>query len=94
VDSKARIALPAAMEVSDVQPLDDHRAIINGDVVMTAGEITRAGIQAFSLHNHLLYERPLLFYLHYWAAGDGARLARSLRSAVAAAHAKLPDRGG
>jgi hypothetical protein len=100
-DTKAHITLPAPMEVSDVaffQPIGNRRAIVNGDIVMTAGEIQpvihalrQSHIQAFSLHNHMLYERPRLFYLHYWATGDGATLARGLRTAFAAANGKLPS---
>ncbi len=101
-DTRARVTLPASMEVSDVaffEPIGNRRAVVNGDIVMTADEVQpviralrESGIQAFSLHNHMLYERPRLFYMHYWAAGDGASLARRLRPAFAAAHARMPRR--
>ena len=78
-DTGAGVTLPPAMEVSDVaffQPIGDRRAIVNGDIVMTADEIQAViralrenDIQAFALDNHMLYERPRLFYMHYWATG-------------------------
>jgi hypothetical protein len=56
------VTLPPTMGVSDVaffQPIGDRRAIVNGDIVLTADEIQAViralrenDIQAFSLHNH------------------------------------------
>jgi hypothetical protein len=99
-DTGAGVTLPPAMEVSGVaffQPIGDRRAIVNGDIVMTADEIQAViraqrenDIQAFALDNHMLYERPRLFYMHSWATGDGVSLARRLGPAFAAAHGTVP----
>lgn len=65
------------------------QAAINGDVVMTAGEVDRViavlrehGIQVVALHNHLTDEEPRLFFMHYWANDAAAKLARGLRAAL------------
>ncbi|MCC5480976.1 DUF1259 domain-containing protein [Streptomyces barringtoniae] len=71
------------------QPLGDNRAAINGDFVLTADEtqnVIRAlrsgGIDLVELHNHGQDEQPRLFYLHFWATGDGVTLASALRPAL------------
>jgi hypothetical protein len=71
------------------QPTGGGKAAINGDFVMTAGEVNRviaalkqAGIQVVSVHNHMLDEEPRLFFMHFWANGDAVKLARGLRTAL------------
>ncbi|MFF3544790.1 DUF1259 domain-containing protein [Streptomyces platensis] len=73
------------------QPLGDGRAAISGDCAMIASEVQDvlvalrcAGAQLVELHNHGLTDEPRLFFVHFWAVGDGVRLARALRPAVAA----------
>jgi hypothetical protein len=86
--------VPPAMGVTTAlgfQPLGGGRAAINGDFAMTADEVQKvivalraAGISVVELHNHGLDDRPQLFYLHFWAVGDGVVLARGLAAAVRA----------
>lgn len=71
------------------QPTANGRAAVNGDFVMTAGEVNNviraleeAGIEVVSVHNHMLNEEPRLFFLHYWANDDAVKLARGLRAAL------------
>ena len=71
------------------QPLGGGKAAINGDFVMTAGEVQdvikalrAGGISVVELHNHMLDEHPRLFFLHFWATGDGVDLAKALRPAL------------
>lgn len=71
------------------QPTGNGRAAINGDIVMTAGEVEgviRAlednGIAVVALHNHMLSEEPRLFFVHFWANDDAVQLARGLRAAL------------
>ncbi len=44
------------------------------------------GFEVVSVHNHMLYEQPRLFYMHYWATGDAVTLARGLRAALDRTH--------
>lgn len=73
------------------QPTGGEQAAVNGDFVMTAGEVQpviqalrAGGIKIASLHNHALGDQPRLFYLHFWARGDAVELAKTLRQAVEA----------
>lgn len=84
--------IPPAMGVTTAiafQPTGDGNAAINGDFAMTADEVQpviqalrRGDIDVVALHNHGLAERPLLFYIHFWAEDDAVRLARTLKRAV------------
>jgi biotin operon repressor len=62
---------------------------------MTAPEIQKViqalrkgGITIVELHNHSLDEQPRLFYTHFWATGDGVKLAQALRPALDATNLK------
>ena len=35
-----------------------------------------------SLHNHLLFHDPRLFFMHFWANDDAEKLAKGLRAAL------------
>lgn len=79
------------------QPLGAKKAAINGDFVMTSDEIQhvikalrKGGIDIVELHNHTLNEQPRLFYMHFWATGDGATLAQTLAPALDATHPAPP----
>lgn len=60
-----------------------------GDYVMTEDEVDRviralraANIEITALHNHMVQDNPRLVFLHFWAHGDPATVARGLRSAL------------
>jgi hypothetical protein len=84
--------LPPALGITtavNFQPLGGNRAAINGDFVMRAGEVQKViqalrkgGIDLVELHNHSFDEQPRLFYMHFWAVGDGVTLAKALRPAL------------
>lgn len=92
--SEHGLALPAATGVStaiNFQPTGGGKAAINGDFVLTAGEVQqviralrRGGIQIVELHNHSLADQPRLFYMHFWANRDAVTLAKTLAEAVKA----------
>lgn len=71
------------------QPTGGGKAAITGDFVLIASEVDpvlkalRANdIEVTALHNHMLNDEPRLFFLHFWANDDTAKLARGLRSAL------------
>ena len=84
--------IPPSMGLStaiNFQPTGMGKAAITGDFVMVAGEVNSViralrenGIQAVSLHSHLLAEEPRLFFMHFWANDDAVKLARGLRAAL------------
>ncbi|MEV2226081.1 DUF1259 domain-containing protein [Nocardia vinacea] len=96
-DTRAGVTLPPQMEASTLlifQPLGGGQAAINGDFTMTADQVNPViatlrshDIQVIELHNHMLYESPRLFYLHFWATGDTTTLARGLRAGLDQVHA-------
>jgi hypothetical protein len=91
-DTRANLPLPALMEASTLlmfQPLGGGQVAINGDFAMTADQVNPViqvlqahGITIISLHNHLLYESPRLFYLHFWGRGEAITLAQGLRAGL------------
>lgn len=83
---------PASMGTAtaiNFQPTGNGRAAVAGDFVLTAKEVDpvlralRAnGIEVTALHNHMLDDQPRLFFMHFWANDNVAKLARGLRAAL------------
>src|SRR6202045_2807913 len=89
----AGMAVPDAMgtaEAINFQPTgDDGKAAIAGDFVLTANEVNPVlrilrdnGIEVMALHNHMLNDEPRLFFMHFWAIDEVAKLATGLRAAL------------
>jgi hypothetical protein len=86
------MSVPVAMgsaEAMNFQPTGDGKAAITGDLVLTAQEVNPvlralrdSGIEVTALHNHMLNDEPRLFFMHFWANDDAAKLAKGLRSAL------------
>jgi hypothetical protein len=84
--------VPVAMgsgEAINFQPTGGRKAAITGDFVLTAKEVNpvlRAlrenGIEVTAVHNHMLVDEPRLFFMHFWANDDLAKLAKGLRAAL------------
>jgi hypothetical protein len=84
--------VPPSMGVAtaiNFQPTGGNKAAITGDFVMTAQEVNPvlkalrdSGIEVTALHSHMLMEEPRLFFAHFWAVDDAAKLARGLRTAL------------
>ena len=84
--------VPVAMgsaEAINFQPTGGGKAVITGDFVLTAGEVNPVlrtlrenGIEVTAIHNHMLDDQPRLFFMHFWANDDAAKLAKGLRAAL------------
>jgi biotin operon repressor len=84
--------VPVAMgsaEALNFQPTGDGKAAIAGDLVLTAREVNSVlralrenGIEVTALHNHMLDDQPRLFFMHFWANDDAAKLAKGLRETL------------
>lgn len=69
--------------------MDSSRAAITG-VFLLADEVvnpvvktlTENGIAVTAIHNHMLYDNPRLFMLHFWAVGTSEKLAKGLKEAL------------
>ena len=86
------MAVPEAMGSAiaiNFQPTGGGKATITGDFVLTADEVNpviralRANdIEVTAVHNHMLDDEPRLFFMHFWANDDAAKLAKGLREAL------------
>ena len=56
--------------------------LVADEVNPVAQTLREHGIDVAALHNHHLGEEPRLFYMHFFATGDPAELARGLRAAL------------
>jgi Domain of Unknown Function (DUF1259) len=90
--SDAGMPVPRSMGTGiaiNFQPTGGGKAAIAGDFVLTASEVNPVllalrehGIEVTALHNHMLNEEPRLFFMHFWANDDAAKLASGLRAAL------------
>ena len=86
------LEIPGAMGSAiaiNFQPTGDGKAAVTGDFVLTGDEVNpvlralRAnGIEVTAVHNHMLDDEPRLFFMHFWANDDAAKLAKGLRAAL------------
>jgi hypothetical protein len=84
--------IPASMGFStaiNFQPTGNGHAAITGDFVLLGSEVNPViatlrenGIQVTALHSHMLTEEPRLFFMHFWANDDAAKLAHGLHAAL------------
>ena len=65
------------------------KAAVAGDFVMLEDEVEPVvkalienGIEVVALHNHMVYEKPHVFFLHYWGIGPAEQLAKELKAAI------------
>jgi hypothetical protein len=69
--------------------MEGNKAAITGDFVLLADEVnpvvqalTENGIAVTAIHNHMLYDNPRLFMLHFWAVNDPGKLAVGIKAAL------------
>jgi hypothetical protein len=66
-----------------------ERAAVAGDFAMLEDEVEHVvkalienGIEVVALHNHMVHEKPRIFFLHYWGVGNAQQLAKGLKAAL------------
>jgi hypothetical protein len=84
--------LPPSIGVAtaiNFQPTGSGKAAITGDFVLRGSEVNpviralkKNGIDVTALHSHLIDEEPRLYFMHFWANDDAAKLAKGLREAL------------
>ena len=64
-------------------------AAIAGDVAMLEIEVTpvlktlrKNGIDVVAIHHHMIEERPMVIFLHYWGRGPTEKLATSFKAVL------------
>ncbi len=90
--------VPPSMGVAtalNFQPTGNAKAAITGDFVLTGKEVNPVmkalrenGIEVTAVHSHMLTEEPRLFFMHFWANDDAAKLAKGLRAALELTNSK------
>jgi hypothetical protein len=77
------------------QPTGGGKAAITGDFVLLGKEVNPVlkalrdnGIEVTALHSHMIDDSPHLFFMHFWANDEAAKLARGLRAALDLANVK------
>lgn len=99
--TEGAMEIPPAMGVAtaiNFQPTGQGKAAISGDFVLLASEVNpviRAlrthGIDVTAMHNHMLFEQPHLYFMHFWANDDAVKLARGLRAAFDETNSQKPQ---
>ncbi len=89
---EAGMVVPPAMGTAialNFEPTGGGKAAITGDFVLLASEVNpvlktlrQHGIEVTALHSHMIDDSPHLFFMHFWANDDAAKLAQSLRAAL------------
>lgn len=93
--------VPPAMGTAtaiNFQPTGGGKAAISGDFVMLAAEVNpvlRAlrthGIEVEAMHNHMLFDQPHLYFMHFWANDDAVKLAQGLHAALSETNSQKPQ---
>jgi len=67
----------------------EGKAIVYGDFVLLAKEVNpvikalvKHGITVTAVHNHMLFESPRLFFLHFWGIDKPEKLAKGVKAAL------------
>ncbi len=92
------VASTAAMETATeaaFQDLGGGRVASTGEMYVTPQEVQDVlsalethGLHVTALHNHMLDESPRMYWVHWYATGDGPALARGVLAAVQATHSE------
>jgi LysM repeat protein len=85
------VEIPPSMGISQAINFqaEGQKAATTGDFVLIANEVNpvvrtlkQYGITITAIHNHMLYESPRLFFIHFWAVDNPERLAYGLKQAL------------
>jgi hypothetical protein len=87
-----KVDLPPSMGIAtaiNFQSTGGGKAAVAGDFVLLGREVnpviwtlSENGIEVTAIHSHMIGEEPRLFFMHFWANDDAAKLARGLRAAL------------
>ena len=83
--------MPAAMGMATAInfQMSGDKVAATGDFVLLATEVnevvkalTANGITVTAIHNHMLFDEPRLFMLHFWGVGNAEDVAKGLKAAL------------
>jgi hypothetical protein len=85
------VKIPPSMGISQAVNFqaEGQKAATTGDFVLIAKEVNPVvhslkenGIAVTAIHNHMLYDFPRLFFLHFWTVDNLEKLAYGLKQAL------------
>ena len=89
MESGMEMPAPMGMATGINLQMEGSRAATTGDFVLLADEVNKVvkalethGITVTAIHNHMLYDEPRLFMLHFWGVGDPGKIAEGLKAAL------------
>jgi hypothetical protein len=89
MESGMEIPAPMGMATGINLQMDGSRVGTTGDFVLLADEVNKVvkalethGITVTAIHNHMLYDEPRLFMLHFWGVGEPGKIAEGLKAAL------------
>ena len=66
-----------------------EKAAVAGDFTMLEDEVAPVikalvenNIEVVAVHNHMVHEKPRVFFLHYWGIGNAEELAKGIKAAL------------
>lgn len=89
--------MPAAMGMATAInfQMNGDKVAATGDFVLLATEVnevikalTANSITVTAVHNHMLFDEPRLFMLHFWGTGNAEDIAKGLRAALGKTNCK------
>lgn len=89
--------MPAAMGMATAInfQMNGDKVAATGDFVLLAAEVnevvkalTANGITVTAVHNHMLFDEPRLFMLHFWGVGNAEDVAKGLKAALSKTNCK------
>src|SRR5260370_2877729 len=99
--SDSGMDVPPAMGTAtaiNFQPTGQGKAAISGDFVLLAAEVNPVisallthGIDVDAMHNHMLFDEPHLYFMHFCANEDAVKLAQGLRAALNETNSQKPQ---
>lgn len=89
MESGMEMPAPMGMATGINLQMDGSRVGTTGDFVLLADEVNKVvqalethGITVTAIHNHMLYDEPRLFMLHFWGVGEPGKIAEGLKAAL------------
>ncbi len=92
------MTVPPAMGMAEsinFQEAGAGKVAATGDFVLVADEVNPVisaleehHIEVEALHNHMLYDEPRLFFMHFWGQGSAEAVAEGIRAALDKVHTK------
>jgi hypothetical protein len=96
--TESGMAIPPSLGTAtaiNFQPTGGGKMAITGDFVLLGKEVNPVlkamrgnAIEVTALHSHMIDDSPHLFFMHFWANDDAAKLTRGLKAAIDLANLK------